>query len=141
MQILSKVKTVRSNTVQGSKEFNSQTQATQAKKEEQLVFMMTAIKKAFELIGDDIIALSTANGTLKNQIGVYDEKWLEEFKAKLLKQIDDEEKANLIMSKMQKQMKKTLNKWLMYLIIKYGKASLITLFLKEINCKIQKLIN
>ena len=32
-------------------------------------------------------------------------KWLEESKAKLLKQIDDEERANLIMSRMQKQMK------------------------------------
>ena len=47
------------------------------------------------------------NDALKNKIGSYDEKkWLEESKAKLLKQIDDEKRANLIMSRMEKQMKK-----------------------------------
>ena len=55
---------------------------------------------------DHIVDISTENETLKNQIGDYDEKWLEESKAKLLKQIDDEKRANLIMSRMQKQMKK-----------------------------------
>ena len=46
---------------------------------------MPAIKKAFDLMGDAIVELSTENETLKNQIGDYDEKWLEESKAKLLK--------------------------------------------------------
>ena len=68
--------------------------------------MMPAINKVFELIGNDIIELSTGNETLKNQIGDYDEKWLEESKAKLLKQIDDEKRTNLLMSRMQKQMKR-----------------------------------
>ena len=68
--------------------------------------MMPAIKKAFDPMGDDIVELFTENDALKNKIGSYDEKWLEETKAKLLKQIDDEKKANLIMSRMQKQMKK-----------------------------------
>ena len=36
----------------------------------------------------------------------YDEKWLEESKANLLNQMDDEKKANLIMSRMEKQMEK-----------------------------------
>ena len=57
-------------------------------------------------MGDDIVELSTENETLKNQIGDYDEKWLEESKSKLLKQIDDEKRANLIMSRMQKRKKK-----------------------------------
>ena len=67
---------------------------------------MPAIRKASDLLVDDIVDLSTENDALKNQIGNYDEKWLEESKAKLLKQIDDEKRANLIMSRMKKQMKK-----------------------------------
>ena len=45
-------------------------------------------------MGDDIVDLSTENDALKNKIGSYDEKWWEESKAKLLKQIDDEKKDN-----------------------------------------------
>ena len=106
MQIISSDKTVRSNTIQVLKEFNSQSLTTQAKKGEQLVSMMPAIKKAFNLLGDDIIESHTQNETLKNQMGDYDQKWLEESKAKLLKQIDDEKRANLIMRRMQKRMNK-----------------------------------
>ena len=51
-------------------------------------------------MGDDIIELSTENDALK--IGSYDEKWLEESKAKLLEQIDDKKRANLIMSRDEK---------------------------------------
>ena len=51
--------------------------------------MMPAIKKAFNLLGDDIVELHTENESLRNQIGSYDEKWLEESKATLLQQIDD----------------------------------------------------
>ena len=68
--------------------------------------MMPAIKKAFDLIGDDIVDLSTENDALKNQLGDYDEKWLQEFKNKMLKQIDDQKRANLIMSRLKKQMEK-----------------------------------
>ena len=64
--------------------------------------MMPAIKKAFNLLGDDIVKLSTENDALKNKIGSHDEKWLEESKARLLQQIDDEERANLIMSRFRK---------------------------------------
>ena len=39
-------------------------------------------------------------------MGSYDEKWLEESKTKLLKEIDDEKRANLIMFRMKKQMNK-----------------------------------
>ena len=49
------------------------------------------------------------NDALKNQIGDYDEKWLEESKAKLLKDINDEKRANIIMSRMKKQMNKNMN--------------------------------
>ena len=106
MQIISSDKTVRKDTVQDLKEFNSQSLATQAKKGEQLVSMNLAIKKAFNLLGDDIGDLSTEKDALKSKIGSYDERWLEESKAKLLKQIDDEKRANLIMSRMKKLMNK-----------------------------------
>ena len=79
---------------------------TQAEKGEQLVSMMTAIIKAFNLLGDDIVELSTENDASKSKIGSYDEKRLEESNLKLLKQIDDEKRANLIMSRIKKQMEK-----------------------------------
>ena len=56
------------------KNFNSQPLSTQAVKIEQLVSMMPAIKKRFDLMGDDIVELSTENDFLKNKIGSYDEK-------------------------------------------------------------------
>ena len=68
--------------------------------------MMPAIKKAFNLMGDDIVELSTENDSLKNKKGSYDERWLEESKTKLLKEIDDEKRANIIMPRMKKQMNK-----------------------------------
>ena len=57
-------------------------------------------------MGDDIVELHTENEALKNQIGDYDQKWLEESKTKLLQQINDEKRANLLMSRMKKQMNK-----------------------------------
>ena len=90
MQLISNDKIVRNNTVNGLKEFNNQSLATQAKKGEQLVSMMPAIKKDFDLMGDDIVDLSTENDALKSKVGDYDEKWLEDSKNKMLKQIDDE---------------------------------------------------
>ena len=106
MQLSSTDQTVRNDTMQDLRDFNQQSLSTQAKKGEQLTAMMPAIKKAFNLLGDDIIELSTENDVLKNQIGEYDQKWLEESKAKLLKDIDDKKRADLIMSRMKKQMKK-----------------------------------
>ena len=66
--------------------------------------MMPSIKKAFDLLGNDIADLSTKNDALKNKIGSYVEKWLEEYKANLLKHIDDEKRAKLVLSRMKKQM-------------------------------------
>ena len=66
---------------------------------------MPAIKKDFDSMGDDIVELSTENESLKKTRS-HDEKWLEESKAKLLKQIDDEDRANLIISRKEKQMTK-----------------------------------
>ena len=106
MQLSYTDQTVRDNTIQDLKDFNQQSLSTQAKKGEQLTSMMPAIKKAFNLLGDDIIELSTENDVLKNQIGEYDQKWLEESKRKLLKDINDEKRSNLIMSRMKKQMNK-----------------------------------
>ena len=37
--------------------------------------MTPAIKMAFNLLGDDIVELSTKNDALKSKIGSYDEKW------------------------------------------------------------------
>ena len=104
MQLSSTDQTVRNDTIQDLKDFNQQSLSTQAKKGEQLTSMMPAIKKAFNLLGYDIIELSTENDVLKNQIGEYDQKWLEKSKRKLLKDIDDEKRSNLIMSRMKKQM-------------------------------------
>ena len=55
--------------------------------------MMPATEKAFDLMGDDIVELYRENESLKNKTGFYDEKCLQESKAKLLKQINDEKKA------------------------------------------------
>ena len=106
MQIISNYKSVRNDTIQDLKEFNSQSVSTRAKKGEHLVSMMPAIKKAFNLMGDDIVELSKENETLKNQIEDYDEKSLEESEEKLLKESDDEKRANIFMSRMKKQMNK-----------------------------------
>ena len=106
MELSSTDKTVRIYTIQDLKDFNSQSLTTPAKKGEQLVSMMPAIEKAFNLMGDDIVELSTENDPLKNKIGSYDERWLEESKLKLLKDIDDKKRADLIMSRMKKQMNK-----------------------------------
>ena len=92
MQIIANVKTVRINAVRDLKDLNAQSLSTQVKKGEQLVSMMPAMKKAFNLMGDDIVELGTESDALKNEIGSYDEKWLEESKTKLLRQIDDEKK-------------------------------------------------
>ena len=99
---------VRSDTVQDLKDSISQSSATQAKKGEQLVSMMRAIKKAFDLLDDDIVELSTENESLKNEIGSYDEKSLQKSKSEQLKQIDHEKRVNIVMSRMEKQMEKEL---------------------------------
>ena len=57
-------------------------------------------------MADDIVDLSTENDALKNKIGNYVEKWLEDSKAKLLKQIHDEKRAILKTSRMKKEMNK-----------------------------------
>ena len=77
--------TVRSDILQYLKDLNSQSLTTQAKKSEHLVSMMPAIKQTFDLMGDNIVEISTKNDALKNQIGDFDEKWLEESRSKLLK--------------------------------------------------------
>ena len=109
MQLISSDQTVRNDTKQDLKDFNKQSLSTQAKKGEQLTSMMSAIKKAFNVLGDDVIELSTENDVLKNQIGDYNQKWLDESKAKLLKDINDEKRANIIMARMKKQMNKNIN--------------------------------
>ena len=78
MQIFSTDKSVRRYTVNDLKEFNNQCLATQDRKGEQLVSMMPSIKKAFALMGDDIVELSIEIEALKKQVGHYDQKWLEE---------------------------------------------------------------
>ena len=88
-QIISNDQTGRSDTVQGLREFNSQPLATQAKKGEQLVSMVPAIKKAFDVRDDDIVKISTENDTLKIKIGSHDKRWFEKSKAKVLGEIDD----------------------------------------------------
>ena len=93
MQIISCDKTVRNDAIEDLKEYNSQSLTTEAKQGEQLFSMMPAIKKAFNFLGDDIVELSTENDDLKSMIGSYDEKWIEESKNKMLKQIDYEKRC------------------------------------------------
>ena len=66
--------------------------------------MVPAIKKSINLMGDDVVELSVENESSKSQIGENDEQWLQESKTKLLKDIDDEKRANLFLSRMKKQM-------------------------------------
>ena len=61
MQIISRDKIVRNNTVQGLNGSNSQSLATRVKKGEQVFSMMLAIEKAFDLLGYDILQISTDN--------------------------------------------------------------------------------
>ena len=65
--------------------------------------MLPAIKKAIHRVGNDLVELSTNNESLKNKIESNDEKWLEESEIRLWKQFNDDKRANLIMSRMQKQ--------------------------------------
>ena len=67
MQIIFTDKTVRIDTIEDLKDFNSQSLTTQAKKGEQLVSMMPAIKKAFNLLGDDRVELHTENESLRTK--------------------------------------------------------------------------
>ena len=108
MQLGSSDQSVRNDSIQDLIDCNQQSLSTQGKKGEQLVSMMPAIKNAFNLLGDDIIELSVENDALKKQIGDYDQKWLEETKARLSKVIDDKKRADLIMSRMKKQMNKNI---------------------------------
>ena len=113
MQFFSNDHRVRSETMKDLKGFNFRSLSTQVKKREQLVAMTPANKRAIDLLGEDIVDLSTEKDALINKIGSYDEKWLEKSKAKLLKEIDDEKSKNiLIMSRMKKTDGKTLNKGL-----------------------------
>ena len=70
---------------------------------------MPAIEKAFDLMGDDIVELSTENETLKKTIDDYDQKWLEKSETKLSKQTDEDKRGSLILSRLKKQMKKPSN--------------------------------
>ena len=79
MQIICTDKKVRKNIVQDLKDINSQSFGTQAKKE------------------------NPSNESMKKKIGSHDEKWLDESTAKLLKQFDDDKRANLSMSRMQNE--------------------------------------
>ena len=106
MQIISIEKTVRSNTVQDLIDFKSQSLATQVKRAEQLASMMPGIKKAFDFIVGDILDLSTEKEPLQYKLNFYDENWLHQPKANLLKQIHDDKRANLITSRIQKQTEK-----------------------------------
>ena len=64
MQIFSTDKIVRSDTIQDFKDFNLQSLKTQAEKGEQFVSTMPASKKAFNLMGNDIVEIYTENESL-----------------------------------------------------------------------------
>ena len=64
---ISNDRTVRSITVKNLQDFISQSLVTRAKKGEQLVSMMPAIEKAFDILGDDIVELSSEKESLKKR--------------------------------------------------------------------------
>ena len=64
LKIISNDQAIGTNTVQDIKDFNSQYSAKQAKKREQKVSMLPANKKAFHLMADDRVELSTINKSL-----------------------------------------------------------------------------
>ena len=78
---------------------------------------MPDIKNVFNLMGEDIVDISTENETLRSKIGPHDEKWFKNSELKLLKQIDDEKIANLIMSRM----KELMNKQYLMAYVSYNK--------------------
>ena len=88
-------------------------------------------------MADDVIELSTKNESFKNKIGSYDEKGLVESKGNLLKQFDNEERGNLILSQMQKQMEKTIEVRTYRSYDKLWRLSFIKTSLLEIGFKIQ----
>ena len=61
MQIISNDKTVRNDNIQDLKKIIFLSLSTRAKKGKQLVSIMPAFRKAFDLLGDDIVDLSTEN--------------------------------------------------------------------------------
>ena len=58
---------VQSNREPLIKEFNRQSSAAQAKKGKQLVSIMSAFKKVFDFLGDNIVKLSTENEFLETK--------------------------------------------------------------------------
>ena len=72
LQIISNAKTARSDTVHDLKKFSNQPLTTQAEKWEQLVSLMPAFEKAFNLMFDVILELHPENEKLKDKIESYD---------------------------------------------------------------------
>ena len=103
MRSISNDKFVRIYTVQDSEDFNSQPIATENKEREQLVAVMPAIEKTFDILGNDILEFFTGKKSLKNQIDSYNDKLLEESEAMLLEQFDDEKRANWVISTLEKK--------------------------------------
>ena len=102
MQIVSSDKTVRSDTKE-KKRIQQPIFNYSSEKRRAISFHDACYQENFNLLRDDIVELHTENENLKNKIGSYDEKRLEDFKAKLLEQISDEKRANLTMSRMEKK--------------------------------------
>ena len=67
---------------------------------------MPALKEAFDLMGDNIVEISTENEALNSQICDFDQKWFKKSKTKTMDQMDDEKRAQPIMSRMNKQINK-----------------------------------
>ena len=66
---------------------------------------MPAIRKIFDLMGVDVVDLSTENEGLENKAGFSDEKWLEEAESNILKQVM-KKGLNIKETRLEKQQKK-----------------------------------
>ena len=74
--------------------------------------MMLASQKTFDLRGDDIVKLSIENESLKNRKKFSRWKFVRRIWSKVVKTDRWWKKANLILSRMEKQMKK--QNWIVY---------------------------
>ena len=140
MQIFATDKTVRNDTIKGLKDFNLQSLTTQARKGEQLVSMMPAIKKAFTLMGDDLVELHTQNENLKRKLDVTMKNGSKNLKQNCYNRSMMRKKSKFNCLGWKNRWKNSTN-WLILVIKKGGKGSLITSFLKEINYNIWKILN
>ncbi len=67
---------------------------------------MPAIKRAFEIMRDDIYELVVENNILRDNMGDVNEEWLETSKKKLLENTGDDKKNKSLLQRMRQKQQK-----------------------------------